>query len=249
MQKKVLTVKNLKKIYHTNTEEIVALDNISFDLFEGEILSIVGPSGCGKSTILSIICGLENKSSGSINIENNKRIGYMLQSDCLFNWRNVIDNCMIGLEIEGKNNEENKKYVMQLLNKYGLKDFIYSKPDELSGGMRQRVALIRTLATKPDILLLDESFSALDYQSRINVANDVYNILKNEGKSAILVTHDIAESVTVSDRVIVLTKRPASIKKEHIINLTNKKDPINNRKCIEFNDYYDLIWKELDYDA
>lgn len=249
MQKKVLTVKNLKKIYHTNTEEIVALDNISFDLFEGEILSIVGPSGCGKSTILSIICGLENKSSGSINIENNKRIGYMLQSDCLFNWRNVIDNCMIGLEIEGKNNEENKKYVMQLLNKYGLKDFIYSKPDELSGGMRQRVALIRTLATKPDILLLDESFSALDYQSRINVANDVYNILKSEGKSAILVTHDIAESVTVSDRVIVLTKRPASIKKEHIINLTNKKDPINNRKCIEFNDYYDLIWKELDYDA
>ncbi len=249
MPKKILTVKNLKKNYHTDNDEIVALKDISFDLFEGEIISIVGPSGCGKSTILSIICGLENKTDGIINIENNKKVGYMLQSDCLFDWRCVFDNCMLGLEIQNKNTIENKKYVLELLNKYGLKDFINSKPSELSGGMRQRVALIRTLATKPDILLLDESFSALDYQSRINVSNDVYNILKDERKSAIIVTHDIAEAISISDRIIVLTKRPATIKKEHIINLTNKTNPINNRKCKEFNDYYDQIWKELDYDV
>lgn len=247
MQKKVLEIKNLTKNYHTNKEEINALKNISFDLYEGEILSIVGPSGCGKSTILSIICGLVDKTSGEINILNNKTIGYMLQTDCLFNWRSVLENCMLNLEIIHKDTKENKEYVLSLLKKYGLKEFINSKPDELSGGQRQRVALIRTLATKPDILLLDESFSALDYQSRINVADDVYKILKQEGKSAILVTHDIAECVSISDRVIVLSKRPATVKKEHIINLTNKTSPINNRKCSEFNDYYEMIWKELDY--
>ena len=180
MQKKILKINNLKKIYHTPKEEIIAVDNVSFDLEDGEFIAIVGPSGCGKSTILSILCGLEKKSCGKIEIENNKKIGYMLQHDSLFDWRNILNNCLLGVEINKEINEENKHYVIKLLNNYGLGDFIYNYPSELSGGMRQRVALIRTLATKPDILLLDEPFSALDYQSRLAVSDNVYEIIKKE---------------------------------------------------------------------
>ena len=164
-------------------------------MYEGEFVAIVGPSGCGKSTILSILCGLEKISEGTINFNNNSTIGYMLQQDSLFNWRTILENCLLGLEIKGELTEESKQYVLNLLNTYGLGEFAHNYPTSLSGGMRQRAALIRTLATKPDILLLDEPFSALDYQTRLAVSDDVYNIIKREGKSVIMVTHDISEAI------------------------------------------------------
>ena len=241
----ILTIKNLSKIYHTKTSETKAIDDFSFELNDNEFVAIVGPSGCGKSTILNILANLDNKSNGEIIIKDNIKLGYMLQQDALFNWKTVLDNCLLGLEI---NKMDNKDYVLKLLNTYGLKDFINSYPNNLSGGMRQRVALIRTLATKPDILLLDEPFSALDYQTRLKVSDDVYNIIKKEKKSAIMVTHDIAEAISMADKIIILSKRPSIIKKIIDINLTDKSTPINNRKAKEFAYYYDLIWKEIDYD-
>lgn len=247
MSKIILQIKNLKKIYHTKKKEILAVEDFSLDLKEGEFVSIVGPSGCGKSTILSILCDLLKSSSGNIKIDDNKKIGYMLQEDSLLEFRTILKNCLLGLEIKNELTDENKDYVIKLLKTYGLKDFINSYPENLSGGMRQRVALIRTLATKPDILLLDEPFSSLDYQSRLAVSDDVYNILKKEKKSAIMVTHDLAEAISMSNRIIVLTKRPSKIKKIFEINLTDKSTPINNRKAKEFPMYYDQIWKEIDF--
>lgn len=247
MKNILLKIKNLKKNYHTPKEEIEAIEDFSFDLCKNEFVAIVGPSGCGKSTILSILSGIENMSSGNIKNLNNSSIGYMLQSDNLFEWRTILENCLLGLEINGKLNEENKKYVLSLLETYGLKNFINSYPNNLSGGMRQRVSLIRTLATRPDILLMDEPFSALDYQTRLAVSDDVFNIIKKEKKSVIMVTHDIAEAISMADKVIVLSKRPTKIKKIFDINLSNKSNPINNRKSKEFSYYYDLIWKEIDF--
>jgi len=240
----ILKVNNLTKTYHTKKEEINALKNIDLSVDKGEFIALVGPSGCGKSTILSILSGIEKEYGGKVEIKGN--IGYMLQQDVLFEWRNILENSLIGLEINKTLNKKNKDYVIKLLNTYGLKDFIYSYPKNLSGGMKQRVALIRTLATKPDIILLDEPFSALDYQTRLSVSNDIYNILKKEGKTAIIVTHDIAEAVTMADKVIILSKRPAIVKK--IINLEWDKNlsPIEKRKDIKFNEYYDMIWKEID---
>lgn len=245
--KKILNIKNLKKIYHTKNEEILAVDNFSYSLLEGDFVSIVGPSGCGKSTILSILCGLVDKSDGDIEYDKDVKFGYMLQDDCLFPFRTILENCLLGLEINHTLNEENKNYVLHLLETYGLKEFINRYPDSLSGGMRQRVALIRTLAMKPDILLLDEPFSALDYQSRLAVSDDVYKIIKNEGKSAIMITHDLAEAISLSDKIIVLSKRPSKIKNIYNIELTNKSTPIENRKAKEFATYYDKIWKDIDY--
>ena len=243
----ILKIKNLKKTYHNKDGETLAVKNFTFNLNEGDFIAIVGPSGCGKSTILSILAGIDDKSSGNIKIEDNKKIGYMLQLDSLFNFRTVLDNCLLGLEINKELNDENKKYVIDLLNTYGLKDFMYKYPNELSGGMRQRVALIRTLATKPDILLLDEPYSALDYQTRLAVSDDVYNIIKKEKKSVIMVTHDIAEAISMADKVVVLSHRPSEIKEIIDINLTNKTTPINNRKAKEFSTYYEKIWKAIDY--
>ena len=191
----ILNIKNLRKIYHTKKDEILAVDDFSFSLNEGDFVSIVGPSGCGKSTILSILCNLMDYSDGKISFLNNSKIGYMLQEDSLFDFRTILNNCLIGLEINKELNDENKEYVLKLLKDYGLDKFKDKYPENLSGGMRQRVALIRTLATKPDILLLDEPFSALDYQTRLMVSDDVYNIIKKEKKSAIMVTHDIAEGI------------------------------------------------------
>lgn len=245
--KEILKINNLKKAYHTKRGEVLAVDNFSFTLYEGEFVAIVGPSGCGKSTILSILSGLEDKSGGEIIKDKNLKVGYMLQDDALFNNRNILNNSLLGLEINKTLTKENKEYVLNLLETYGLKDFINSYPENLSGGMRQRVALIRTLATKPDILLLDEPFSALDYQTRLAVSDDVYQILKKEKKSAIIVTHDLAEAISMADRVVVLTKRPAVIKKIIDINLTDKSTPIHNRRSKEFSYYYDLIWKEIDH--
>ena len=244
----ILEISNLSKIYHTNKSEISALDNLNLNIKDGEFVAIVGPSGCGKTTLLSILCGLEDKSSGEILYSKDElRMGYMLQNDTLFPWLNILDNCLIGLKIQKKLTKEKEKEIINLLNTYGLKDFIYSYPSDLSGGMRQRVALIRTLATNPDILLLDEPFSALDYQTRLAVSDDVYKIIKKEQKTVIMVTHDLAEAISMADRIIVLTNRPAKVKTIFKINLSNKSTPINNRKCKEFTDYYEKIWKEIDF--
>lgn len=242
----VLSIKNLSKNYHTKMQVINALNNISLDVNEGDFMVLVGPSGCGKSTILSIIGGLEGKSDGTVVFKyNDVKIGYMFQEDCLFPWLNVLNNCLLGLKLQKKVNRENILYVKYLLDKYGLKDFEKSYPKELSGGMRQRVALIRTLAVKPDILLLDEPFSALDYQTRINVSDDVYKIIKEEKKTAIMVTHDIGEAISMGDKVVVLGKRPASVKNIYEIKSINN-IPSKNRNSEEFLKYYNLIWKDFD---
>ncbi|MCI8569488.1 MAG: ABC transporter ATP-binding protein [Bacilli bacterium] len=242
---KLLSINNLRKIYHTHDTEIVAIDDVSFSVSKGEFISIVGPSGCGKSTILSILSNLIPSSGGEISLKDSS-LAYMLQEDCLLPFRTILDNCLIGLEVTGNLNNESKNYVINLLKTYGLGDFMYKYPNNLSGGMRQRCALIRTLATKPDILLLDEAMSALDYQSRLAISDDIYKIIKNEGKTAIMVTHDIAEAISMSDRIIVLTKRPSKVKKIYEVKFENKSTPINNRKAKEFSIYYDKIWRDLD---
>lgn len=246
--KEVLKLKNVSKKYQAKNGEIEALNNISFSVEEGEFISIIGPSGCGKSTLLSIIAGLEPKTSGEIEIDGG--IGYMLQKDSLLEWRNIYDNVVFGLEIGHKKTKENEEYVKQLLIKYGLYDFKDKYPNQLSGGMRQRVALIRTLAIKPKILLLDEAFSALDYQTRIMVTNDIFQILKNENMTAVIVTHDISEAISMSDRVIVLSKRPAVVKQIHTIDFEmENRNPINCRESPKFSKYFDTLWKELDVHA
>lgn len=241
----ILEVRNLSKSYYTKDGEIKAIDNISFSIEEGDFIAIVGPSGCGKSTLLSILSGIIEKNTGDINLINNSKFGYMLQQDTLFDWLNILDNSMLGLKIKKEDNKYSRDKVINLLKTYGLEDFIYKYPRNLSGGMRQRVALIRTLAVNPDILLLDEAFSALDYQTRLRVSDDVYKIIKEEKKTVIMITHDIEEAISMANKVIVLTERPARIKKIIDINLTNSSTPIENRKCKEFSYYYDLIWKEL----
>ena len=234
----MLIVNNLKKNYHTLKDEIKTLSNISFELKENEFISIVGPSGCGKSTILSILAGIIDKSDGIIICD--KTIGYMLQDDLLFEWLTIYDNCLLGLKIQKKLNSENKKYVLDLLEKYGLKDFINMYPSNLSGGMRQRVALIRTLAIKPEILLLDEAFSKLDSQTKKFVIDDIYNILKEEKISCIMVTHDISDAITFSDRILILQEKPSIIKKEIITNMTE----IPSKRVYE-KEYLKLL-KEVD---
>ena len=240
----ILKVLNLRKNYHTKSSEILAIDNISFSVDEGEFISIVGPSGCGKSTILSILSGILPKSDGEI-IMDNKKIAYMLQSDCLLPYKTVLENTLIGLKIRGKVTDSDREYATNLLKTYGLEEFINKYPKNLSGGMRQRVALIRTLAVKPDILLLDEATSALDYQSSLAISEDIHRIIKNEGKTAIMVTHDISQAISMSDKVIVLTKRPATIKKIYDIKI-DEKSPLERRKTKEFSNYYEQIWRDLD---
>ena len=193
---KTLRIIGLKKVYHDLNSEVEAIKDISLEINNNEFVSIVGPSGCGKSSLLSILAGIESKSSGEVVFDKeNIKLGSMLQKDSLFPWRTILDNCLIGLEIENKLTDEKKTKVISLLEKYGLKDFMYKYPSSLSGGMRQRVALIRTLAIEPDILLLDEPLSALDYQTRLALSDDLYNIIKSEGKTAIMVTHDLGEAM------------------------------------------------------
>lgn len=250
--KKILEVKNINKKYQSKEGEILALKNVSFDVNDGEFISIIGPSGCGKSTLLSIIAGLEGKSSGSIYLNGKEMegsspsIGYMLQRDCLLEWRSILSNAMFGLEIKGKTSNSDKEYVEKLLKKYNLYEFKDKYPSELSGGMRQRAALIRTLAIKPKILLLDEAFSALDYQTRIMVTNDIYSILRKEHITAIIVTHDISEAISMSDRVLVLSERPGTVKSIHNIDFEiNDRNPINCRESPKFSTYFNTLWKEL----
>ena len=244
MEQSILRVKNINKTYQAKNGETHALDNISFSVNNGEYVSIIGPSGCGKSTLLSIIAGLEEKSSGEIYIA--EKVGYMLQKDNLLEWKTILSNVLFGLEIQNSKTRENKEYAIELLKKYGLYDFKDKYPNQLSGGMRQRVALIRTLAIKPKILLLDEAFSALDYQTRLMVTNDIYKILKNENITALMVTHDISEAISMSDKIIVLTKRPAKVKTIHDIKFDiEERTPLNCRKDPRFSKYFDILWKEL----
>lgn len=241
----ILSLNNIKKSYYSLDGEIKAIEDFSLSIRKGEFLSIIGPSGCGKSTLLNILADLVKDYDGNIWYEKNDlKIGYMLQEDTLFPWLNILDNSLIGLKINNLLSEENINYVKNLLEKYGLGGFLEKYPNDLSGGMRQRVALIRTLATKPDLLLLDEPFCALDYMNRLRVSNDVYNIIKKEGKTVIMVTHDIGEAISLSNRVVVMSKRPGKIKK--IIDISLSNNPIENRKDKMFTSYYELLWKELD---
>jgi len=215
---KLLELKNVTLTYQTLNDEITAIKDLSLDVNEGEFVSIIGPSGCGKTTVLSLIAGLIKPSKGRIfidgkeDLKQNNELGYMLQKDHLFPWRTIEKNVYLPLEIKKINNIENRNYAHSLLDKYGLEKFKKNYPDQLSGGMRQRVALIRTLVSKPRILLLDEPFSALDYQTRLSVCEDVYSIIKAEKKTSVLVTHDISEAISMSDKIIVLTTRPAKVK-------------------------------------
>ena len=219
-----------------------------YDVEKGEFLSIVGPSGCGKTSILSMIDGLMQPSRGRINLYGKSRPGYMLQRDHLLDWRTVEGNVLLGLQVKGMLNEETRAFTNSLLKTYGLSDFSKSYPRQLSGGMRQKVALIRTLACSPELLLLDEPFSALDYQTRLTVSDEIYGIIRKEGKTAILVTHDIAEAISMSDRILVFSSRPAKLRAVHRIELTVGNTPLSRRNSPEFKDYFDMIWKEIDHD-
>ena len=241
--------------YHTLDGETKALSDISFALTPGEFTAIVGPSGCGKSTLLSLIAGLMQPEAGSMSLggmpltENSSKIGYMLQHDHLFEWRTVYRNVVLGAEIRGKVTPEIRARAVQLLEQYGLERFARSRPSELSGGMRQRAALIRTLLLDPELLLLDEPFSALDYQTRLTVSDDIGQIIRRSGKTALLVTHDLSEAVSLSDRVIILSKRPASIVRIVPVKFTLENDtPLNRRNAPEFKTYFNEIWKELNHD-
>ncbi len=252
--KPLLELESVSYAYHSLSGETPALNNISFDVKEGEFIAIVGPSGCGKSTLLSLIAGLISPETGDIKINGtdvaNARasIGYMLQRDHLFEWRSIYKNVILGLEIQKKLTKEYLDTVDKMLVNYGLETFKDKRPSELSGGMRQRAALIRTLALKPSILLLDEPFSALDYQTRLTVSDDIGCIIKKEKKTAILVTHDLSEAISLGDKVIVLSKRPATIKTIFPIEFAlENKTPLACRNAPEFKDYFNAIWKELNY--
>lgn len=248
----LLRIDNVSYSYHNLEGETVALENVTFHVNDGEFLAIVGPSGCGKSTLLSLMAGLISPDKGGIYINDKdikssgKNIGYMLQKDHLLDWRSTIKNLTLGLEIQHKLTDSSYLLINDMLTTYGLITFKNARPSELSGGMRQRAALIRTLLLEPDILLLDEPFSALDYQTRIEVSDDIWSIIRKEKKTAILITHDISEAVSMADRIVVLSDRPGTVKNTIKVNLTiDDKTPFRARSAPEFGDYFNLIWKEL----
>lgn len=244
----ICELKNVTKRFHTIHNETIAIKDLSFKVKKGEIVAIVGPSGSGKSTVLSLLAGLEKPSEGEV-IVNTKSIGFMFQKDHLYEWRNIFKNCILGLEIQNKATEENKNKVIEKLKNYGLYNFRNYYPRQLSGGMRQRAALVRTLAVEPELLLLDEPFSALDYQTRLSVGNEVGEILRKEKISTVLVTHDIPEAVSISDRVIVFTERPARVKKEYQITFDipdDERTPMKCRNVSKFGEYFRTIWRDLD---
>lgn len=250
--KPILELKDVNYAYHSTDGETQALSNISFSVEDGEFIAIVGPSGCGKSTLLSLIAGLIKPESGDIILNGNEtignlaNIGYMLQKDHLFEWRTVYRNVLLGLEIQKKLTPKRKETVEKMLETYGLDKFKDKRPSELSGGMRQRAALIRTLALEPDILLLDEPFSALDYQTRLSVGDDIGCIIKKEKKTAILVTHDLSEAISLGSRIIVLTKRPGTVKTIIPVEFgISDRTPLKSRNAPEFKDYFNRLWKEL----
>ncbi len=250
--KPLLELKDINYSYHTPEGETKALSDITFSLEAGEFTAVVGPSGCGKSTLLSLIDGLMRPESGQLLLngstltDNSSKIGYMLQHDHLFEWRSVYRNVVLGAEINGTLTSEIRRRAHDLLKQYGLEQFARSRPSELSGGMRQRAALIRTLLLEPELLLLDEPFSALDYQTRLKVSDDIGQIIRRSGKTALLVTHDLSEAVSLSDRIIILSARPARVVRIVPISFELENDtPLNRRNAPEFKTYFNEIWKEL----
>lgn len=248
----LLELRHVSYAYHSKNGETYALSDLNFQVQRGEFIAVVGPSGCGKSTLLSLISGLLLPESGSVLFEGRKdngfreKIGYMLQKDHLFEWRTIYGNVTLGLEIAHRLNEESRMRIDKMLMDYGLYRFRNARPAELSGGMRQRAALIRTLALEPELLLLDEPFSALDFQTRLSVCDDVASILRKEKKTAILVTHDLSEAVSMADRIIVLTKRPARIRCVLDLSFAEKHlSPFERRNAPEFRTYFNLLWKEI----
>jgi NitT/TauT family transport system ATP-binding protein len=241
----VLKLNDVSKSFIANGIKLDVLEKINFNVYKGEIVALVGPSGSGKTTILNLISGLIEPTSGEISV--NGEIGYMFQRDNLFEWRTIYKNVILGLEIQHKLNEENINRVINMLETYGLWDFRNNNPSELSGGMRQRVALIRTLATNPELLLLDEPFASLDYQTKLLVSNDIYKIIKKENKTTIMVTHDLSEAISMSNRIIILSNRPAKVVKIHDIDLKldEERTPLSARKSPLFRDYFDMLWGEL----
>ncbi|MDE7083851.1 MAG: ABC transporter ATP-binding protein [Clostridia bacterium] len=239
----ILSFNDVGYTYHTKDGETNAIEHMSFGIERGQFVAVIGPSGCGKTTILSLTAGLLSPSYGEIKREN-AEFGYMLQRDALFPWRTVEANIFLPLEVKKRNTPDMRENALRLAEKYGLKDFLKKKPTELSGGMRQRVALIRTLAAQPDILLLDEPFSALDYQTRLKVCDDVQSIIKSEKKTAILVTHDMSEAIALSDKIIVLSSRPATVIAEHVIDFGGN-SPKSRRECGKFAETFELLRSEL----
>ena len=244
----LIKVSNVSKSYDGRK----IIDNINLELNKGEIVSLLGVSGVGKTTLFQVISGLVKPDNGTVELNGKNitgisgEVGYMLQKDYLFEWRSIYSNVMLGLEIQKKKSEKYTKRVDQMLKDYGLWDFRDVRPSQLSGGMRQRAALIRTLALQPELLLLDEPFSALDYQTRLSVCEDIYRIIKKEQKTAVLVTHDLSEAISMADRIFVLSKRPAEIKKEIKLDFNMKeRTPMQVRNAPQFRDYFNLIWKEL----
>ncbi len=245
MKNEILKFENVTMIYHTPQGETAALKDLSFSVRQGEFIAVIGPSGCGKTTILSLAAGLLKPSAGRIETKEGVSCGYMLQKDELFPWRTIEKNILLPLEIKKKNTAENRKKALDLAVKYGLGDFLKSYPDQLSGGMRQRAALIRTLASDPEMLLLDEPFSALDYQTRLNVCDDVYRIIRSEYKTALLITHDISEAISVADRVLVLSRRPAHVLGEHKMEFPPELKPLKRREEKAFSGWFELLWRQL----
>lgn len=245
--KNKLSLKNISKKYLSSDGEVTAIKDITLDVKEGEILAIIGTSGCGKSTLLNIIAGLDKQTGGKLRFSStNPRISYMLQSDALLNWRSVLDNATLGLELMHEKDEVSVDRVKALLCDYGLEDFMDAKPSSLSGGMKQRVALIRSLAINPDLILLDEPFSALDYYTRISISSDVVAMIKETNTTAIIITHDIAEALSLADRIVVLSKRPSEVKKIYELDFDNKLTPLEKRSLPEFNKIYEKLWRDLD---
>lgn len=236
----VLELKNVSKVFSIDIGDFLVLDDISFTVNKNEIVGIVGPSGSGKTTILNLISGILKPTKGQVIV--NGKMGYMFQKDLLFDWRTIWKNLTIGLEIKKKNKKEEHDKIVKRLKKYGLYEYINNYPSELSGGMKQRIALIRTLATSPDVLLLDEPFSALDYQTRLNISNDIYSIIKNEQLTSILVTHDISEAISMCDKIIILSNRPATLKKEIVLEFNQNLSPLDRRKDAKFQTYFDEVW-------
>ena len=241
--KEVLRFDNVSMHYHSKQGETVALEKVSFSVHEGEFVAIIGPSGCGKTTLLSLAAGLLAPTKGKVSALN-VSLGYMLQKDELFPWRTIEKNIFLPLEIKRANTPQNRAHAVALAEKYGLKQFLKNYPSQLSGGMRQRAALIRTLAMNPDVLLLDEPFSALDYQTRLSVCDDVYKIIRNEKKTALLITHDISEAISVADKIFVLSERPAKIIAEHLLEFPEN-EPLKRRENKEFSRWFEILWKEL----
>lgn len=244
----LLTFHDVDYSYHSMQGETHAIDHMSFTVYNQEFLVIVGPSGCGKSTLLDLIAGQIHPQKGQITGVNDS-IGYMLQKDHLFEWRTIEKNILLGLEIQKKKNRENLALANALLKKYDLYDFRQKYPRELSGGMRQRAALIRTLVTSPELLLLDEPFSALDYQTRLQVADDIGRIIRSEKKTAILVTHDLSEAISMGDRILVLSVRPAKVVREICLDFDPSLSSIERRETDAFKRYFSELWKEMNADG